>query len=71
MDVFRISNIARWTEDFTPPSSLDDYLVDVDKNIMLRHDDANRYIPMTADLSKNNKPCLSLRHEGTNYFAIK
>lgn len=65
---------ALWTSNFTPPTSAytkTSGLTAVNANMMIRHNSANGYIPLTTDAAQTTKPYLVTRHGSTNYYAIK
>ena len=45
--------------------------ISVPGNMLIRHNNANRYVPLTTDKSLTSTPCLAIRHNNTNYYAIK
>ena len=75
MDEFRVVvGKAIWTANFTPPTSTHTVLDDafnVNGNMLIRHNNANCYIPLTSNKANTSTPCLAVRHGSTNYYAIK
>ena len=45
--------------------------ISVPGNMLIRHNGANCYVPLTTDKSLTSTPCLAVRHGNTNYYAIK
>lgn len=45
--------------------------VPVTSNLLIRHNGANCYVPLTTDKSLTSTPCLAVRHNNTNYYSIK
>lgn len=45
--------------------------VAADGYLLIRHNSANFYIPLTTDAANTTKPHLVTRHGSTNYYAIK
>ena len=41
------------------------------KNMLIRHNGSNCYIPLTTNKANTSTPCLAVRHGSTNYYAIK
>ena len=52
-------------------SSVKSTCIPADANMMIRHNNANCYVPLTTDKSLTSTPCLAVRHNNTNYYAIK
>ena len=67
---YRYSIGARYHENFTP-QSFKPKVIPVTANMLIRHNNANRYVPLTTDKSLTSTPCLAIRHNNTNYYAIK
>ena len=67
---YRCSIGARYHENFTP-QSFKPKVIPATANMLIRHNGANCYIPMTTDKSNTSTPCLAVRHGKTNYYAIK
>ena len=67
---FRLTFGARYHENFTP-QSFEPKVIPVNANMLIRHNGANCYIPMTSNKSYTTTPCLAVRHGSTNYYAIK
>ena len=45
--------------------------VSVPANMLIRHNNANYYVPLTTNKTNTSTPCLAVRHGNTNYYAIK
>ena len=45
--------------------------ISVPGNMLIRHNNANCYIPLTTNKANTSTPCLAVRHGNTNYYAIK
>ena len=75
VDEFRIvDGKAMWTADFTPPTSA--YATTtgastVNANMMIRHNGANCYIPLTTNAAHTTAPYIAVRHGNTNYYTVK
>ena len=65
------STQPRYPNNFAVPTEPFSATIPVSKNLLIRHNGANCYIPMTTDKSNTSTPCLAVRHGKTNYYAIK
>lgn len=72
---FRIvDGAALYTETFTPPnlpSTLVNNIIPVTGNVAFKSASGTLYAPLSSDAAYKTPPCLNVRHNGTNYFAIK
>ena len=75
VDEFRVVNgKAMWTADFTPPTSAYTTTTGastVNANMMIRHNNADCYIPLTTNAAHTTAPYIAIRHGSTNYFTVK
>lgn len=75
VDEFRIViGKAMWTADFTPPTSAYTTTTGastVNANMMIRHNNANCYIPLTTNTAHTTAPYIAIRHGNANYYTVK
>lgn len=45
--------------------------IPVPANMLIRHADANHYIPLTTDAANTSAPYIAVRHGNTNFYTIK
>ena len=45
--------------------------IPVQGNMLIRHNGANCYIPLTTNKANTSTPCLAVRHGNNNFYAIK
>lgn len=65
------STQPRYTNNFSVPTEPFSATIPVQGNMLIRHNGANSYIPLTSNKSNTSTPCLAVRHRNTNYYAIK
>ena len=65
------STQPRYTNNFSVPTEPFSATIPVQGNMLIRHNNANCYVPLTTDKSLTSTPCLAVRHNNTNYYAIK
>lgn len=65
---------AMWTADFMPPTSAYTTTMGastVNANMMIRHNGANCYIPLTTNAAHTTAPYIAIRHGNANYYTVK
>lgn len=45
--------------------------ITVPANMLIRHADANHYVPLTADAANTTAPYIAVRHGNTNFYTLK
>lgn len=45
--------------------------VNIPSNMLIRHNDANHYIPLTTSAANTSVPYIAVRHGNTNFYTIK
>ena len=67
--MWRYSKIARWTENFTPPSDVFQSInTSIVGDIPIRHNNQTYYAPL---VTANNPPCIAVRHNNQTYYTLK
>ena len=69
---FKVITGALYTADFTPPNKSSVWAkIPVEGNVAFKSASGTLYAPLSSDATYKTPPCLNVRHNGTNYFAIK
>lgn len=55
----------------TEPATLMNAVIPVEGNVAFKSANGTLYAPLSSDATYKTPPCLNVRHNGTNYFAIK
>lgn len=55
----------------TEPATLINTIIPVEGNVAFKSASGTLYAPLSSDATYKTPPCLNVRHNGTNYFAIK
>ena len=69
---FKVTRKALYTADFTPPNKSSVWAkIPVEGNVAFKSASGTLYAPLSSNATYKTPPCLNVRHNGTNYFAIK
>lgn len=67
----RFSKGSWYTDNFSVPTAPLTATLPVPANMLIRHNAANHYIPLTTSTANTSAPYIAVRHGNTNFYTLK